>query len=134
LASCEVTSRLFRGVTFASLSGHPITDKDTVDIGVSVLNCTGLFGEEYKAWILRGDDSNNAIDFTAFKSFWENAVQIAAFTAVQASTHGYGMGLVNDDDTASLPDAVSNFGTAYAASQESLRSNTATITAIQGQF
>ena len=47
-----LTSRLFRGVTFASLSGHPITDKDTVDIGVRVLNRTGLFGEEYKVWIL----------------------------------------------------------------------------------
>jgi len=47
-----LTSRLFRGVTFASLSGHPITDKDTVDIGVRVLNRTGLFDEEYKAWIL----------------------------------------------------------------------------------
>jgi hypothetical protein len=129
-----LTSRLFRGVTFASLSGHPITDKDTVDIGVRVLNRTG-FGEEYKTWILRGDDPNNAIDFTAFKSFWENAVQIAAFTAVPASNHGYGMGLATDDDTtASLMDAVSNFGTAYAATQEALRSNTANITAIQGQF
>ncbi len=47
-----LTSRLFRGVTFASLLGHPITDKDTVDIGVRVLNCTGLFAEEYKTWIL----------------------------------------------------------------------------------
>jgi hypothetical protein len=129
-----LTSRLFRGVTFASLSGHPITDKDTVDIGVHVLNRTGLFGEEYKAWILRGDDPNNAIDFAAFKSFWENAVQIAAFTAVPASNHGYGMGLANDDDTASLTDAVSNFGTAYATTQESLRSNTANINAIQGQL
>ena len=40
------------------------------------------------------------------------------------------MGLANDDDTASLTDAVSNFGTAYAATQESLRSNTANINAI----
>ena len=47
-----LTSRLFSGVTFASLSGHPITDKDTVDIGVRVLNCTGLFAKEYKTWIL----------------------------------------------------------------------------------
>ena len=86
-----LTSRLFRGVTFASLSGHPITDKDTVDIGVHVLNRTGLFGEEYKARILRGNDPNNAIDFAAFKSFWENAVQIASFTAVPASNHGYGI-------------------------------------------
>ena len=47
-----LTSCLFRGVTFASLSGHPISDKDTVDNGVHVLNCTGLFAEEYKMWIL----------------------------------------------------------------------------------
>jgi hypothetical protein len=44
------------------------------------------------------------------------------------------MGLANNDDTATLTDAVSNFGTAYAATQESLRGNTATITAIQGQL
>jgi len=47
-----LTSRLFCGVTFASLLGHPITDKDTVDIGIHVFNCTGLFVEEYKTWIL----------------------------------------------------------------------------------
>ena len=52
-----------------SLSGHLITDKDTVDIGVCVLNHTGLFAEEYKTWILRGDDPNNAIDCAVFKSF-----------------------------------------------------------------
>jgi hypothetical protein len=130
-----LTSRLFRGVTFASLSGHPITSKDTVDVGVCVLNRTGLFGKEYKAWILRGNNPSNAINFAAFKSFWENAVQIAAFTAVPASSHGYGMGLANDDDdTASLTDAISSFGTAYTATQESLRSNTANINVIQGQL
>ena len=35
-----LTLRLFRGITFASLSGHPITDKDTVDISVRALNRT----------------------------------------------------------------------------------------------
>ncbi len=115
-----LTSRLFHGVTFASLSSHPITDKDTVDIGVHVLNCTGLFAKEYKMWILQGNDANNVIDFAAFKSFWENAVQIAAFTSAPASQHGYGMAATNDNASASLTDAVSNFSTAYAATQESL--------------
>jgi hypothetical protein len=36
--------------------------------------------------------------------------------------------------SASLTDSVSNFGTAYAATQESLQSNTANIMAIQGQL
>ncbi len=50
-------SRLFCGITFASLSGNPIIDKDTVDIGVRVLNCTVLFLKEYKTWILCGNDA-----------------------------------------------------------------------------
>ena len=44
------------------------------------------------------------------------------------------MAATDDDASASLTDAVSNFGTAYAATQETLRSNTANITAIQGQL
>jgi len=61
------------------------------------------------------------------------AVNIAAFTATPASQHGCGM-LATEDDASrtSLTDAVNNFGVAYAATQESLRSNSATITAMQG--
>jgi hypothetical protein len=46
------------------------------------------------------------------------------------------MAATDDDALASLTDAVSNFGTAYTATQESLRSNTANIMvmAIQGQL
>ncbi len=47
-----LTSRLFPGVTFTSLLGQQITNKDTVDIGVRVINHIGLFAEEYKTWIL----------------------------------------------------------------------------------
>ncbi len=48
--------------------------------------------------------------------------------------HGYGMAATDDDASASLTDEVSNFSTAYATTRETLRSNTATITAIQGQL
>jgi hypothetical protein len=126
-----LTSRLFHGVTFTSLSEHPITDNDTVNIGVCILNCTSLFAKEYKAWILHGNDAGKTNNFAAFKSFWENGVQIAAFTSVPASQHGYGMAATNED-AESLMDAVSNFGTAYAATQESLRSTTSNIPAMQG--
>jgi hypothetical protein len=65
---------LFCGVTFASLSGYPITDKDTVDISVHVLNCKGLFPKEYKTWILCGNDASKTNDFISSKTFWQNAV------------------------------------------------------------
>ncbi len=71
-------------------------------------------------WILRGNNANKAIEFSTFKSFWENAVQFEAFTSVPASQHGYGMAATNDNASTSLTDAVSNFDTAYTATQESL--------------
>jgi hypothetical protein len=91
-----------------------------------LLNCTGLFPKECKTWVLYGNYASKTNNFVSFKTFWENAVQIVAFTAVPASQHGYGVAATNDSALMqSLTDAVSNFGTAYAATQELLRSNTA---------
>jgi hypothetical protein len=130
-----LTLHLFWSVTFASLSGHPITDKDTVNIGVCILNHTGLFPKEYKMWILCDNDASKTNNFVSFKTFWEDAVQIAGFTAVPVSQHGYGTAATYNNALAqSLMDAVSNFGTAYATTQELLQSNTANILAMQGQL
>ncbi len=75
------------------------------------------------------------MDFAAFSSFWETAVNIASFTATLAAQHVCGMNAVEDDaSAASLTDAFSNFGVAYAATQESLRNNNASINAMQGQI
>ena len=80
-----LVARLFQGATFKNLAKYPILDNDIVDIGIRVLHRTGLFAEEYKAWITRGDDPNNAMTFAAFRTFWETAVNIVAFTATPAS-------------------------------------------------
>jgi hypothetical protein len=113
----------------------PITDKDTVDISIHILNRTGLFHKEYKTWILHGNNTSKTNDFVSFRTLWENTAQIAAFTTVPASQHGYGMAPTNNNALAhSLTDALSTFGTAYAATQESLRLNAVNIGASQGQF
>ncbi len=70
---------------------------------------------------IRGDDASKTNNFFSLKTIWENTVQIAAFTAIPASQHGYGMAATNNDALAHLlTDAVSNFGMAYATTQESL--------------
>jgi hypothetical protein len=113
------TLHLFHGITFASLSGQPITDKDTINIGIRVLNRTGLFPKEYKTWFLCGNNASKMNSFVSFKTFWKNAVQIAVFTAFPASQHRYGMVVTNKDTLALLlTDAVSNFGMAYTTTQE----------------
>jgi hypothetical protein len=126
-------ARLFRGATFANLAKHPIPDDDIVDIGVYVIHPTGLFAEEYKAWITRSNNSTNTMDFATFRTFWETTIKIASFTATPALQYGYDMNSVEDDaSAASLTNAVSNFGVAYVATQESLHNNNASINAMQG--
>jgi hypothetical protein len=78
-----LTSHLFSGITFASLSGHPITDNDMVNIGVRVLNRMGLFSKEYKTWILHGNNTSKTNDFALFKSFWENAIAVGLLAPSQ---------------------------------------------------
>jgi hypothetical protein len=66
-----------------------------------------------------------------------NTVNIASFTATLASQHGYGMNAIDNDQSATylnLTNAVSNFGAAYATTQERLCNNNALINAMQGQI
>jgi hypothetical protein len=116
-----LTLHLFCRITFASLSGHSVTNKDRVNISIRVLNRTGIFPKEYKTWILCGRNASKRNDFVSFKTFWDNAVQITLFTTVLASQHRYGMAITNNDALAHLlKDAVLTFGMAAAATQESL--------------
>jgi hypothetical protein len=106
-----------------------------VNISVHVLDRMGHFPKEYKTGILRGNGTSKTNDFASFKFFWENTIQIAAFTNIPANQHGYGMAATNNGASAFLlMHVVLNVGTAYAATQESCQSNASNITTIQGQL
>ncbi len=78
---------LFHGVTFKSLSGHLIMDKDTINIGMCILNCMGLFPKEYKTWILRGNDGAKTNDCISFKCFRRTQSKLLHLPpSLQAST------------------------------------------------
>ena len=96
------------------LTNHPITDKDSVNDGVRILNRTGLFTEECKTWIIHGNDPSKTNDLISFETFWENAANCSIRLSVPASQHGYGMAATDDDameDALPHGDAVSKFGT-----------------------
>jgi hypothetical protein len=127
---------LFQLVTFANLAKHPIPNNDIIGIGIHIIYCTDLFPEEYKAWIICNNSTpTNMMDFSALRTLWDTTVNIASFTAILALQPGYGMNAVEDDaSAASLTNAVSNFGRAYAATQESLCNNNTSINAVHGQI
>ncbi len=83
-----------------------------------------MYAKEYKKWILR----ENAVPpiyemINSFKEYWANAIAVVNQTAVLASQHGYGMTPVDDNTlVASYGDSLTNFGAAYTATQETMKS------------
>jgi hypothetical protein len=95
-----------------------------------------MYTEEYKQWIAR-----EAIrprinkDMASFKEFWSSKIALVNQTAIPASLHGYGMAAVNDKDgsVTSYGESIVNFGAAYAATQESVKTQGSMIASLQGQ-
>ena len=131
-----LTLRLFTGAAYANATGYPIVDRDIVDIGIRVIKRCGLYAEEYKSWIARATATPRIIEtLDTFKTFWADKITLVNQTAIPASSHGYGMATVNDDDTvASYGETIANFGAAYAATQESVKTQGSTIVALQTQL
>ena len=129
--------RLFTGAGYASSAGYPMNDGDVIDIGLRVIKRCGMYSEEYKQWIAREAISPKVIEtFDSFKKFWADKIALVNQTAIPASLHGYGMAAVNDDDATinSYSESIANFGVAYAATQESVRTQGMTIAALQSQL
>jgi hypothetical protein len=119
-----LTLRLFTGAAYGDACRYPISDRDAIDIEIRVIKRCGLYSEEYKQWIARGISNVTATPlitetFDLFKAFWSNKFTLVNQTVVPASMHGYGMMATTDDE---YKESLSNFGAAYAATQESVRS------------
>jgi hypothetical protein len=70
-----------------------------------------------------------------FKTFWGTKITLVNQTAIPASMHGNGMAAVNDNNpTALYGESIANFGAAYAATHESVKSQGGTIASKQGQM
>ena len=71
----------------------------------------------------------------SFKEYWSGAIALVNQTAAPASQHGYGMAEVNNDVLiVSYTETMTNFGVAYAATQDTMKSQAASLAAMQGQL
>jgi hypothetical protein len=107
-------------------------DRDVIDIGLRAIKQCGMYSEEYKNWIARENEIppiKETID--SFKEYWTNMITLVNQTAAPASQHGYGMAAMdNNASIASCSESLTNFGAAYAATQESMKSQATTMAAI----
>jgi hypothetical protein len=95
-----------------------------------------MYSKEYKNWIAR-EHVSPPIDETinSFKEYWSGAIALVNQTAAPASQHGYGMAAVDKDGSvASYTKTMSNFGAVYAATQETINSQAASLATMQGQL
>ena len=127
--------RLFIGVAYVNATGYPIVNHGIIDIGIRVIKQCNLYVEEYMQWIARAIATPRIAEtLDTFKTFWADKIMLVNQTAIPASLHGYGMAAVNNDDTVALyGKSIANFGVAYAATQESVKTQGTTIASMQTQ-
>jgi hypothetical protein len=70
----------------------------------------------------------------SFKEYWAHTITLVNQTSIPAAQHGYGMAAMDDDALhASYSKLLANFGTAYAATQET-KTQATSMAAMQGQL
>ncbi len=101
-----------------------------------IIKCCGMYSEEYKNWIACENETPAIVKtIDSFKEYWANAIALVNQTAVLASQHGYGMAVMDNNALlASYSKSLANFGAAYAAMQESIKTQATSLTSMQGQL
>jgi hypothetical protein len=137
----QLGTRLFLGMSYASAARYPMEERNIIDIGLRVIKCCGMYAKEYKAWIgiknagqLVSPCVKQMLD--SFKGFWSNAITLVNQTSVPALQHGYDMAAMDDNggSIASYGKSLANFDAAYAAMQETVKSQADSLSAIQAQL
>jgi hypothetical protein len=116
-------------------------ERDIIDFGLRVIKCCRMYAKEYKAWIGIKNAGQLVLPrikqaFDSFKGFWSNAITLVNQMSIPASQHGYDMAAM-DNDGGSIPlygESLANFGAAYAATQETVKSQADSLSTIQAQL
>jgi hypothetical protein len=130
----QLITRLFLSALYASAARYPMEE-------CNIIKRCGMYAKEYKAWIgikNAGQLANTCIKQTlnSFKGFWSNAITLVNQTSIPALQHGYGMAAMDDNGSsiALYSESLANFGNAYAATQELVKSQADSISTIQAQL
>jgi hypothetical protein len=131
-----LATRLFIGSSYASAARYPMREHNVINIGLHVIKRYGMYSKEYKNWTARESKSPPIVKtIDSFKEYWSGAIALVNQMAAPASQHGYGMAaVVGKPLIASYNETLTNFGAAYAAMQETIKSQATSQAAMQGQL
>ena len=74
------------GNIYAMFAGQTISELEVVDITISVIVQTGMFGDQYEQWNEQADDSKTWNDF---KTFWKAKIKLKKNTTMNADQFGF---------------------------------------------
>jgi hypothetical protein len=114
-----------------SAACYPMNDRDVIAISLRIIKRCGMYSEEYKNWTARENETPPiAKTINPFKEYFADTITLVNQTAAPASQHGHSMAARDDDASiASYRESLTNFGAAYAATQESIKSQATTMAA-----
>jgi hypothetical protein len=127
---------LFISTSYMSTAHYPIDDRNVINISLRIIKRCRMYAKEYKNWIMR----KNAVPLIvktidSFKEYWANSIALVNQTAVLSLQHGYVMTTMDNDAlAASYGELLANFGAAYAAMQETMKSQADSLVAMQNQL
>ena len=131
-----LATRLFIGASYTSTACYPMDDRNVINIGLRIINRCGMYSKKYKIWIARENKSRPITEtIISFKEYWAKTITLINQTAAPTFQHGYNMAAMDDDASiTSYSESLKNFGAAYAATQESMKTQATTMAAMQGQL
>ncbi len=131
-----LVTRLFVGASYASTTRYPMNNRDIIYIGLRVIKQCGMYSEEYKNWIACESKPPAIIKtINSFKEYWACTITLVNKTSIPAVQHSYGMASMDKDALhASYNESFANFGAAYAAMQEMIKTQATSMAAMQGQL
>jgi hypothetical protein len=137
----QLVMQLFLGASYASAARYPIEEGNIIDIGLRVIKRCGMYAEKYKVWIGMENAGQLALPrikqmLDSIMGFLSNVITLINQTSILALQHGYGMAAIDDDggSIALYGESLANFGTTYAATQETAKSQANSLAAIQAQL
>jgi hypothetical protein len=131
-----LATRLSVGASYKSAAHYPMNDHDVIDIGLREIKQCGMYSKEYKNWIARKSETPAIVEMIdSFKEYWASVITLVNQTSIPAGQHSYGMAATNNDALHALySKLLANFGAAYDATQETIKTQATNMAAMQGQL
>jgi hypothetical protein len=131
-----LAARLFVSASYASVARYPMNNHGVINISLRVIKRCGMYSKEYKNWIACECKTPAIVEtIDSFKEYWARTITLINQMSIPATQHGYGMAALDYDALHALySKLLANFGAAYAATQETIKTQATSMAAMQGQL